>query len=184
MRILPEKTQCLLIDMQEKLLPSVAGWQECEKRTAAVAKGLKILGLPMIITQQYTKGLGMSVPGIFEAAGTEKYYDKRTFSCAQDQGIMDAIRENGRENILVCGIEAHVCVLQTCIDLKAMGYNPIIVVDAVSSMREFDKEVSLQRAMQEGILLTTSEAVLFELTVDSKHPKFKEISNLVKETRK
>ena len=184
MRILPEKTQCLLIDMQEKLLPSVAGWQECEKRTAAVAKGLKILGLPMIITQQYTKGLGMSVPGIFEAAGTEKYYDKRTFSCAQDQGIMDAIRENGRENILVCGIEAHVCVLQTCIDLKAMGYNPIIVVDAVSSMREFDKEVSLQRAMQEGILLTTSEAVLFELTVDSKYPKFKEISNLVKETRK
>lgn len=174
----------MLIDMQEKLLPSVAGWKECEKRTVAVARGLRILDIPMMITQQYTKGLGMSVPSIYEAAGTKEYYDKRTFSCAQDDGIMNAIRKNGRENVLVCGIEAHVCVLQTCIDLKAMGYNPILVVDAIASMRESDKAVALQRAVQEGILLTTSEAVLFELTVDSKHSRFKEISALIKETRK
>ena len=85
--------------------------------------------------------------------------------------------------MLVCGIEAHVCVLQTCIDLKAMGFNPILVVDAIASMRESDKAVAIQRAVQEGILLTTSEAVIFELTVDSKHPRFKEISALIKETR-
>lgn len=183
MRILPEKTQCLLIDMQEKMLSAVSGREECEKRVAAPAKGLRILDIPMMITQQYTKGLGMSVTSVYEAAGSEEYFDKKTFSCAQDPGIIEAIRAKGRENVLVCGIEAHVCVLQTCIDLKAMGFNPILVVDAIASMRESDKAVAIQRAVQEGILLTTSEAVIFELTVDSKHPRFKEISALIKETR-
>ena len=180
MRILPEKTQCLLIDFQEKLLPAMSGRELCEDRAVMLAKGLKLLDIPMIITQQYTKGLGMSVPGIYEAAGTEKYFDKRTFSCGQDDAIKKAIHENARLNVLVCGVEAHVCVLQTCIDLKARGFNPILVVDAIASRRESDKNVAIQRAVQEGILLTTSESALFELTVDSQHPKFKEISKLVK----
>ena len=180
MRILPEKTQCILIDFQERLLPAMSGREFCEDRAVMLAKGLKILDIPMIITQQYTKGLGMSVPGIFEAAGTDAYFDKRTFSCAQDPAIIEALHKNDRKNVLVCGVEAHVCVLQTCIDLKARGFVPILVTDAIASRRDSDRDIALQRAIQEGILLTTAEAVLFELTVDSKHPKFKEISKLVK----
>lgn len=180
MRIRPEETQCMLIDLQEKLLPAMSGREFCEDRAVMLAKGLKILDIPMVITQQYTKGLGMSVPGIFEAAGTKEYFDKRTFSCAQDEAIMDALKKCGRKNVLVCGVEAHVCVLQTCIDLKDAGFRPILVTDAIASRRESDKAVALQRAMQEGILLTTAEAVLFELTVDSRHPKFRDISKLVK----
>ena len=82
--------------------------------------------------------------------------------------------------MLVCGVESHVCVLHTCIDLKALGYQPVIVTDAVSSRKKSDKKTALRRAEQEGILLTTAESLLFELTVDSRHPKFKEISALVK----
>ena len=180
MRILPEQTQCMLIDLQERLLPAMSSREQCEERALLLAKGLKILDIPMLITQQYTKGLGMSVPGVYEAAGTQDFYDKRTFSCVQDEDIMSELKERGRKNVLVCGVEAHVCVLQTCIDLKALGYQPILVTDAIASRKESDKAIALQRAVQEGILLTTAESVLFELTVDSRHPKFKEISKLVK----
>lgn len=81
---------------------------------------------------------------------------------------------------MICGTEAHVCVLQTCIDLKELGYQPILVTDAIASRKKRDKRVAQLRAMQEGIILTTAESVLFELTVDSRNPSFREISQLVK----
>ena len=87
MRILPEKTQCLLIDMQEKMLSAVSGREECEKRVAALAKGLRILDIPMMITQQYTKGLGMSVTSVYEAAGSEEYFDKKIEGFAGPEAV-------------------------------------------------------------------------------------------------
>ena len=134
----------------------------------------------MLITQQYTKGLGDSIPEVYEAAGTKEYFDKRTFSCTKDGAILAALQENERGNVLVCGTEAHVCVLQTRIDLKELGYNPVLVTDAIASRKKSDKKIALQRAVQEGILLTTAEAILFELTLDSRNPVFRQISQLVK----
>ena len=180
MRILPEETQCMIIDMQERLMPAMGGRKECENRALMLIRGLKILEIPMLITQQYTKGLGDSIPEVYEAAGTREYFDKRTFSCAQDGAILAALQENARKNVLVCGTEAHVCVLQTCIGLKELGFQPILVTDAVASHKKSDKKTAIQRAIQEGILVTTAESVLFELTVDSRHPRFREISALVK----
>ena len=180
MRILPEETQCMLIDLQERLLPAMTGAEACEERAVLLANGLRTLEVPMLITQQYTKGLGMSVPSIYEAAGMQEYFDKRTFSCTKDGAILAALQENERGNVLVCGTEAHVCVLQTCIDLKELGYNPVLVTDAIASRKKSDKKIALQRAVQEGILLTTAEAILFELTLDSRNPVFRQISQLVK----
>ena len=185
MRILPEETQAMVIDMQERILPAMAASEATRERVELLVKGLRILEIPTMLTQQYTKGLGSSVRSVYEAAGyetvgSEEFFDKGTFSCMKDAAIAAALKERGRKNVIVCGIESHVCVLQTCIDLKEAGYQPILVVDAISSRRESDKQVALLRAQQEGILLTTSESILFELTVDSKHPKFKEISKLVK----
>ena len=180
MRILPEETQCMIIDMQERLMPAMNGRKDCEDRALMLIRGLKLLEIPMLITQQYTKGLGDSIPEVYEAAGTKEYFDKRTFSCAQDEAIMDALKKCGRKNVLVCGVEAHVCVLQTCIDLKDAGFRPILVTDAIASRKKSDKKIALQRAVQEGILLTTAEAILFELTLDSRNPVFRQISQLVK----
>lgn len=180
MRILPEETQCMIIDVQEKLSPVMFSKEECVERIATLARGLNVLNIPLLITQQYTKGLGNTVPPIVDAAGTEDFFDKRTFSCAQDDAILGALTEKKRKNVLVCGIEAHVCVLQTCIDLKARGFQPILVVDAISSRKERDLDAAIHRAIQEEILITTTESILFELTVDSRHPKFKEISAIVK----
>ena len=180
MRIIPAETQCMIIDMQEKLVPAMFNKEACEDRVCMLARGLSLLEIPMLITQQYTKGLGGSLPSVYEAAGTKEFFDKRTFSCAQDENIVAALQKKNRKNVLICGTEAHVCVLQTCIDLKALGFQPILVIDAIASRKKSDLKAAIKRAMQEGVIITTAEAVLFELTVDSRHPKFRDISNVVK----
>ena len=179
MRILTENTSCLVIDYQEKILPAMANKEELLKNSVKLLTGLKILGIPMTITGQYTKGLGLNVPEIFEAVGTEEYIDKITFSSYETEDVQQTLGENIK-NVILCGIESHVCVLQTAIDLKEAGYQPVLVVDCISSRKEKDMEIALLRAQQEGILLTTSEAILFELTRAAGTDTFKQISKLVK----
>ena len=184
MRILPEETCGICIDMQEILLPAMYNCKGVLHRTEFLLKGLRLFGIPVIISQQYTKGLGASVEEIYEAAGTRDFMDKRAFSCCQDEKIMEKFLTLGRRNVVVMGCETHVCVLQTCLDLKAAGFTPIIALDAVTSERKDDMDAAIIRAQQEGVLITSSEAILFELCGDSAGPKFKEFSNLVKEKNK
>lgn len=179
MRILTENTTCLVIDYQEKIVPAMNKKEELLANSVKLLKGLKILGISMTITGQYTKGLGLNMPEIFEAAGTEEYIDKMAFSSYEVPEVQKALGQPGK-NVIICGIEAHVCVLQTAIDLKEAGYQPILVTDCISSRKESDKEIALIRAQQEGILLTTAEAVLFELTRAAGSDTFKQISKLVK----
>lgn len=179
MRILAENTSCLVIDYQERLLPAMANKEELLANSVKLLTGLRILGIPMTITGQYTKGLGLNVPEIFEAVGTEEYIDKITFSSYEAEEVQKSLGENVK-NVILCGIESHVCVLQTAIDLKAAGYQPVLVVDCISSRKEKDMEIALLRAQQEGVLLTTSEAILFELTRAAGTDTFKQISKLVK----
>lgn len=184
MRITVDNTACLVVDYQEKIVPAMAGKEELIQNSVKFLTGLKILGVPMTITGQYTKGLGLNLPEIFEAAGTKEYIDKITFSAYETEAVKEALgggpEYTKRTVVLVCGIESHVCVLQTCIDLKEAGYQPVLVTDCISSRKESDKETALLRAQQEGVLLTTSEAVLFELTRKAGSDVFKEISRLVK----
>ena len=180
MRILREDTQAVVIDMQERILPAMADPAGCEEKNVMLISGLRALGIPVTLTQQYTKGLGDSVQSIYDAAGTTSYFDKHTFSAYLDPAFAEHVKSSGRKNIIISGIEAHVCVLQTCIDLKDAGYNPILVLDCISSRKESDMKAGIQRAKQEGITVTTAESVLFELLADSKAPEFKTISNLVK----
>ena len=134
----------------------------------------------MIVTQQYTKGIGNTIPEIAECLGDFTAYDKNTFSICKNEEIYAAVKALGKKNILISGVEAHICVLQTAIDLKAAGYQPVIVADCVSSRKELDKELGLKRAEQEGILITSKEAILFELTRKAGGPVFKQISALIK----
>lgn len=190
MKITRENTACLVVDYQEKLMPIIAERKELVKNSVKLLKGLRALGVPMMITGQYTKGLGLNIPEIFEAVGTEEYVDKLTFSCYQCPKVQEFLEhrpENTAENpggknqfILICGIETHICTLQTAIDLAEAGYTPVFVVDCLSSRDLKNKEVALMRAQQGGVLLTTSESILFELLEKSGTDVFKEISRLVK----
>lgn len=180
MRLLLEDTMALVVDYQERLMPVIHDHEALAGRSAVLLNGLRTLGVPMVMTQQYTKGIGMTIPQITEAVGSSDYFDKITFSCFEDEQIRKQIFKTGKKVVLVCGIEAHICVLQTCIDLKAAGYVPVLVADCIGSRRESDREIALMRAQSEGILLTTTEAVLFELTRKAGSPVFKEISRLIK----
>lgn len=179
MRILAENTSCIVIDYQEKLVPTMSEKEALIANSVTLLKGLKLLEIPMILTTQYAKGLGNNVPEICEAVGEVEAIDKTTFSAYETEAVCEAM-DKTRKNVIICGMEAHICVLQTAIDLKEAGYQPIIVTDCVSSRREHDKAFGIVRAEQEGVLLTTKEALLFELTRQAGGPVFKQISALIK----
>lgn len=180
MRIELQDTCCVVIDYQEKIVPTMYQKEELLCNSAVLLKGLKALGVPMLLTTQYAKGLGCNVPEITEVMGQPEELDKTTFSVYETPAIAEAIQRTGRKNVLICGIEAHICVLQSAIDLKAAGYQPVIVADCVSSRTEENIRLGLKRAEQEGILLTSKEAILFELTRRAGGDVFKQISALIK----
>ena len=176
MRIEHEHTAALVVDFQERLVPAIADHEALMKRVQILLKGLRVLQVPMIVTQQYTKGLGMSVPEIWEASGETDYLDKISFSALD----VAEPKIRGKKYILVCGMEAHCCVLQTVIDLAAAGYVPVLVTDCIGSRRDTDLQMAIKRAEQEGAILTTSEAILFELLKVAGTPLSKEILKIVK----
>lgn len=159
MRIEREQAIAIVVDYQEKLLPVMNEREQLTHNSCILLEGLKALDVPMLVTQQYTKGLGMTAEEIFDAAGTTEYIDKIAFTA------YDAVKWKlrGKKFVIVCGIETHICVLQTVIDLKAAGYVPVLVADCVSSRKESDKQFALERARQEGAIVTTYESLLFEL---------------------
>lgn len=180
MKLKADKAVAIAIDYQERLMPAMSNQTRLLEKSVCLLKGLKLLGVPTILTQQNTKGLGMSVQEIYDAAGTREYMDKMAFSICSDEAIKEAVEKPGREQVILCGVEAHICVLQTAIDLKAAGYEPVIVTDCISSRREEDKQTAVYRAMQEGILVTTCEALLFELLGKAGSDTAKAILRLVK----
>ena len=180
MHITSNASLFLIIDDQVRLLPSIYDAEKMLHNTEILIQGLKILNVPMVITQQYTKGLGMSDSSIYLHTGTEDYLEKRTFSCWKDENIRHYIETSGRRQVNLCGIETHICVLQTALDLVHAGYETVLVTDCTSSRKSSDKATALQRMIQEGVTLTSYESLLFEMMETSLHPHFKEISALIK----
>lgn len=180
MRIKLEDVCVIVVDYQEKFVPAIAEWEQLVANSRKLLQGLQILGVPVVVTTQYAKGLGMTVPEIAEVAGTEESYDKKSYSVYGDAVIKDKIDSLGKKQVILCGIETHICVLQSALDLLENGYQPILVEDCVSSRRLSDKNTALQRARVEGVTITTYESLLFELLGTAEHENFKQISNLVK----
>jgi nicotinamidase-related amidase len=176
MRIEREQAIAVVVDYQEKLVPVMHEKDTLLRNSAILLEGLKILDVPLVITQQYTKGLGTSVETITNAAQTTEYIDKIAFTA------YDSVKWKlrGKKFVIVCGIEAHICVLQTVIDLKEAGYVPVLVADCISSRKESDKQVALERARQEGAIVTTYESLLFELLKVAGTETSKKIQKLIK----
>lgn len=181
MRLLKEETMAIIIDFQEKLVPVMSNKEELISNTEKLIQGLEILQVPAVVTQQYTKGMGMTVEPLQNLYGdTFSYNDKITFSCYEDEAIAAKIKELNKKNIIICGIEAHICVLQTALDCIEAGYNVTIIEDCVSSRKYNDKKIALKRAEKEGAVISTYESVLFELTRMAGNDTFKQISKLIK----
>ena len=183
MRITAENTMCIIIDDQEKLIPTILEKEKLLENTKKLCAGLMALNIPCIVTEHYKKGLGETVPMLKEALQMPektKAYDKITFSAYENEEIKKIITESNKKNIIICGTEAHICVLQTTIDLQNNGYQVILVEDCIGSRTQINKDGAVKRAMQEGTLITTYEAILFELVRVAGTPQFKQILNIIK----
>lgn len=176
MRIERENTVALVIDYQEKLVPVMDEKERLIQNSSILLAGLKYLGVPMIVTQQYTKGLGITVQEIREAMESDDYIDKISFTAFNS--VKEQIRD--KKFVIVCGIEAHICVLQTVIDLVEAGFVPVVVEDCLSSRKPNDKEVAIRRMLQEGAIVTTYESLLFELLKIAGTEESKRIQRLIK----
>jgi nicotinamidase-related amidase len=180
MRILKDRTAALIIDIQERLFPFIFENENLTKNVSKLIGGLKIIGIPIFVTEQYTKGLGPTIEPVATTLGNLPRIEKMSFSCCDESRVMEGIAVSGRENIIIAGIESHVCILQTVIDLIRNGYHPVVVEDCVSSRNVNDKQMAIARMRREGAVITTVESILFELLRYSGTEQFKGISKLVK----
>lgn len=180
MRIHTHESIALCIDIQERLFPHIHNNTAIEKAATILIQGLSILEVPLLVTEQYVKGLGATIPSLAACLGSYKALEKMCFSCADDSGIMTSIEESGKTTVIMFGIEAHVCVLQTALDLLEKNYRVVLIANAVSSRKEEDKDIAIERMRQHGVIISSYESILFELCRMSGTPRFKQISALVK----
>jgi nicotinamidase-related amidase len=175
-------TGLLVIDIQTKLMDKIPQQFEVITNTLKLVKGAKLLGLPVYATEQYPKGLGPLVSELADHLPDK--LEKVSFSCGVLPEVIEFFKSKSVTKVLVTGVEAHVCVLQTALDLMAQGFQVYLAADAVGSRHEQDLELGLRRLEQSGVVLTTSEAALFEWAEKAGTPEFKEISKLVMESEK
>jgi nicotinamidase-related amidase len=180
MRLTLDNTAAVVVDVQERLYPHMYDADTTLEKITTFIKGVRALELPLLLTEQYPKGLGATVAPVREAVGDTEPIVKSAFSCCDESSFSTHLAATDRNIVLLSGIEAHVCVLQTTLDLLEQGYQPVVVLDATSSRNPRDQQIAARRIEREGGRITSVESVLFELTRVSGTPTFKAISRLVK----
>lgn len=180
MRIQRNHAIAIVVDIQERLFPHIHQHDELAQRCEMLIRGLRILDVPLVVTQQYTKGLGPTLSSIGEALGRYQPHEKLTFSVVGNPDVEAQILGSHGHHVIVFGIETHVCVLQSVLDILAQGRQAIVVEDCVSSRRANDKHVAIERMRSAGAVITTAESLLFELLEEAGSDTFKRISALVK----
>lgn len=175
-----ENTVLLLIDFQERLFPVMHEKEKLLNNVVKLVKGALVLEIPMILTEQYPKGLGLTIPEIKSLIPDIKPVGKVCFSCSDEPAFNEALGAFKRKQVLIAGIEAHICVYQTAAALARAGYQVEVVSDCVSSRDPENKIAALSKMGMMGISPTTTEMALFELLKVAKGEKFKQISAIVK----
>ena len=177
MLIKKDDSLLLIIDVQERLAPAMDNPREVINGCADLVGVAKKLGVPFIITEQYAKGLGQTMIDLRQEAGEgAQYFEKMEFSCACNNGIYDEIKKHKKKQIIIAGIETHICVLQTALHLKELGYEVYVVANACSSRQPVQNIMALQRLMHNGVDVVTSEMVFFEWLEKAGSELFKEVS--------
>jgi len=175
-----DRAALLVVDVQEKLWKAMSDRQWLVDRIVIMIRACGLLKVPIFLTEQYPKGLGTTVAPVKEALGGLKPLVKMTFSCCGVTELPQALKKKGIEQVILVGIDSHVCVLQTALDLLSQEFQVHVPRDAVSSRYEQDERTALQRMAREGVVITTVEMALFELLRTAEAPEFKEISKLIK----
>ena len=182
MTILNERDSLILIiDIQEKLLNAAFNKDIIRSKAAIIANASSILRIPVIVTEQYPKGLGETIPEIKSALSvTTKYFEKTSFSALENPEIANAIDKSGKKQILICGIETHICVNQTAHALVKKGYEVNLIKDVSGSRKIEEYQAGIERMKENKIHVVTAEVALFEWLKSSRHKNFKEVQALIK----
>jgi len=176
------RAMLLVIDMQEKLMPLIIDQQRVVGAAIKLIRGLSVLDLPMVATEQYPKGIGTTIAPIRDvlAGGNVQTLEKPTFSGWAHPQVREAILALDRTQLIIAGVETHVCVQQTALDLASRDYDVFVCADAAGSRGRMDYECALHRMRQNRIVVTTVESVLFELCQSSAAPRFKALLEIIK----
>ncbi|MEK6677240.1 MAG: hydrolase [Planctomycetota bacterium] len=178
----------LVIDLQEKLLPLIRGHEQIISAATELLEGLRVFNLPILATEQYPKGLGHTHPSILaciqstpqSAIHQATILEKATFSACGHHPVREALQTIDRPQVILTGIETHVCVQQTALDLRTMDYDVFLCADACGSRGRRDEETALDRLRHEGVIVTTVESVLFELCNRCDTSSFKAMIEVIK----
>ncbi len=170
----------IIVDVQGKLAQLMHGKEALFANLQRIVKGIQVLEIPILWAEQNPKGLGPTIPEVANLLPDKKPIPKFSFNCCKDDAFMQALNEVNRKQILITGIETHICVYQTAVDLVEMGYEVQVVTDAVSSRTAENKEVGIQKMSNAGVHITSTEMALFELLEKAEGPRFKQILKIVK----
>ena len=180
LRITRAKAGLVVVDIQERLLPAIFEKERLVQNTVRLIRGSTILGLPIFATEQYRKGLGAAAPEIASAIPKFAPMEKVAFSACGASGFIPALKAKKVSHILLCGMEAHVCILQTCLDLLDKGFRVFVAADAVSSRTAENHRVGLERMRDAGAIIVSTEMALFEMLGEAGTDEFRQILALVR----
>ena len=175
-----DNTVLVVIDIQGKLAGMMHQKEAVYQNVNRLIEGAKVLNIPILWTEQYPDGLGTTIPEIAESLQGVKPIAKMTFSCCQNDEFLDALKATGKRQVLISGIETHICVYQTTLELLNAGYEVEVVADAVSSRTQENKDIGLQKMKTAGAGITGTETALYELLKVAGGPEFKQILKIVK----
>jgi nicotinamidase-related amidase len=179
-----DRSCLLVVDIQEKLLPAMQDPMLVVRNAGILMQAAARLGIPILVSEQYPQGLGPTVAELRHLAPAESIHAKTAFSCAADATLRQKLAELNRSQVILCGIEAHVCVLQTALGLAAADppneLSPVVVADGTSSRTTANRDAALARLRADAVPIATTEMVLFEWLGRAGTPEFKELSRLIR----
>lgn len=178
-RLDPKYSAVLLIDMQAQLVPVMQQQSTLIRRTGRLVEGARVLEMPVAVTEQSPRSMGRTYGAISSKLSGAIYTDPKLRFSACSESLNRFLENFEVKSVVVAGVEAHVCVLLTCLELVERGFTVAVCIDALGSRREVDKKAAVERMIQAGVLPTTVEAVLFELLGDANSPKFRELRSVI-----
>lgn len=178
-RLTKQSVVIVIIDVQEKLMKVMKYREQVSKKIQTLISASEIMNFPIILTEQYSKGLGRTIPEIRDRLPAYSPVEKLTFSCCGKSEFLEILKSTGKKQVLLCGIESHVCVLQTALDLLRDGYEVFVPEDAVCSQRTEDWKAALHRMGHSGIILTSVESAIFEMMKEAGTDEFKSILRVI-----
>lgn len=170
----------LIIDFQQGLLKVMDSWEKAAQKVSQLIRAANILEVPILVTEQYKKGLGGTLPDLLNEINSPIVFQKEYFSACLENGFLAAIRAYARSKIVVAGMETHVCVLQTCLDLIKAGFQIHLIADAVTSRTNENKDIAVNILRKAGAIISSTEIVIFEWACRANTDDFRKILSIVK----